>query len=116
MCNQIVDRNVYGTKEFGGLVDGPAYHAQFEGAKTVYWTDPELKYVTRLRLISDPGYPAWDVSYCHGILHDGTKVRVELPFDQLSKFRMKRDIVTYAIRDGVHAAKLGVLGAISTLC
>ena len=38
----------------------------------VYWDDPRLKRITRLRLLSDPGFPLWDVSYCYGVLHDGT--------------------------------------------
>ena len=35
----------------------------------VYWTEPGLR-VVRLRLLSDPGYPEWDVSYCHGYVGD----------------------------------------------
>ena len=52
--------------------------------RTVYWTEPNLK-ITRLRLISDRGFPYWDVSYCHGRVGD-KKVRVSLPFSQIPKF------------------------------
>lgn len=103
--------------EVGGLSDGRAYHASIPcGARTVDWTEPHLR-VTRLRLLSDPGFPAWDVSYCHGWLcSTGEIVRVELPFSQLPKRGMRAAIVKAAIRDNVYARGLGVLDNISTLC
>lgn len=102
--------------EIGGLTNGREYHDQFAGARTVDWTEPHLR-VTRLRLLSDPSFPAWDVSYCHGSLcHTGELVRVELPFSQLPKRGMRAAIVKHAIRDGVYARGLGVLDNISTLC
>lgn len=90
------------------------YHA-VDRSLTVVWTDPRLGRITRLRLLSDPGFHSWDVSYCHGELKDGTPCRVSLPFDQLPKRRWASKIVDYAIADGVHAKKLGVFDAISTL-
>lgn len=52
--------------EVNGLVDGIAYHgtrhAQEGGIETVDWTEPGLE-ITRLRLLSDPGFPLLDVSY-----------------------------------------------------
>lgn len=102
--------------ESNGLVDGIGYHDAFNAnyAGRVEWGTPGLK-VTRLRLLSDPGFPFWDVSYCHGTL-DGKNVRVELPFSQLPKRGFRRAIVQAAIKDGVHAKSIGVLDAISTLC
>lgn len=74
--------------EFNGLVNGIAYHntrhEQAGGVETVDWTEPGLE-ITRLRLLSDPGFPVWDVSYCHGILN-GRHVDVRLPFSQLPKY------------------------------
>jgi hypothetical protein len=96
-----------------GLVNGPSYHADYVKVRTVYWTEPRLK-VTRLRLVSDPGYPFWDVSYCHGEI-DGKPVRVELPFSDLPKKGMMGIIVRHAKRDGIHAKNMGLLDAISTL-
>ena len=81
--------------------------------ETVEWTDPRLKKITRLRLLSDGGYPAWDVSYCHGELQDGTPVWVELPFSQLPKGQVRGAIVQHAKRDRVYAKGLGVFEAIS---
>lgn len=109
-----VNRNVYGTRETNGLVDGQDYHAKAREV-TVRWNDPQLARVVRLRLLSDPGYPMWDVSYCHGVLKDGTLCHVELPFSQLSKRRMRAEIVEYAKADKVYALTLGVFNAISTL-
>jgi hypothetical protein len=81
----------------------------------VGWTDPKLKRIVRLRLLSDPGFPFWDVSYCVGELLDGTPIKVSLPFDQLPKRGMRRAIVEHAKRDKVYALRLGVFDAISTL-
>lgn len=101
-------------RETQGLEDPKAYHA-IDRSTVVDWTDPRLLRVTRLRLLSDPGFPAWDVSYCHGLLRDGTHCTVSLPFSQLPKSFLFRHIVAYAKRDGVHARNLGVLSAVSTL-
>lgn len=84
--------------------------------EVVSWDDPNLRKITRLRLLSDPGFPAWDVSYCHGQLRDGTRVHVQVPFDQLPKRGMREAIVRYAKRDGVYAKGLGVFDNISTFC
>jgi hypothetical protein len=110
----LVDRPEVG--ESNGLVNGPAYHADYSFARTVDWTEQHLR-ITRLRLLSDRGFPAWDVSYCHGVLcHTGELVRVSLPFSQLPKRGFKRAIVEHAKRDGLYAHGLGVLSNISTLC
>jgi hypothetical protein len=106
-------REMYGARESNGLINGTDYHKEYSGARTVQWTQPGLR-ITRLRLLSDPGYPAWDVSYCHGEIGD-EKVRVELPFSQLPKKRMLATIVSHAKRDGVNAKRIGVFDAISTL-
>ena len=112
----LVDRPSVG--ETAGLSNGIAYHGerheQDGGVDTVCWTTPGLQ-VTRLRLLSDPGFPAWDVSYCHGIL-DGRHVNVELPFSQLRKRGWKAEVIEYAKQDNVYAKGLGILTNVSTLC
>lgn len=112
---ETIDRNIYGTRETNGLVNGPAYHAARDVKAKVAWTTPGLK-ITRLRLLSDPGFPAWDVSYCHGKLN-GADVDVELPFSQLRKYgkSISSQIVGYAIKDGVNAKRIGALDAVSKL-
>lgn len=111
---QITDRPEVGEKN--GLVDGIGYHDarnQNGRPETVSWTTKGLK-ITRLRLLSDPGYPYWDVSYCHGVLN-GKDVNVELPFSYLPKRNMMKAIVEYGKKDKVFAKATGIFGAISTL-
>ena len=79
--------------------------------KTVYWTEPGL-YITRLRLLSDPGFPFWDVSYCYGELN-GTPVRVQVPFSQLPKKNMKAALYEEAKKTGRFIK--GLFDNISTL-
>ena len=54
------------------------------------------------------------MSYCHGFVGD-EPVSVALPFDQLPKRGWARAVVEHAKRDGVHAKRLGILDAVSTL-
>ena len=103
--------------ETNPLRDPSSYHKE-EITESVEWTAPRLGRIVRLRLLSDPGFPLWDVSYCHGILKDGSKVSVELPFDQLRKGgrgSVSKQIIAYAKKDGVYAKGLGVLTAVSSL-
>lgn len=100
--------------QFSSVGEGQEYHKQFYDADTVYWNTKGLK-VTRLRLLSDPGFPAWDVSYCHGFVGD-TPVHVELPFSQLPKRNWKGYIINQAKKDKVYAKGLGILDNISALC
>lgn len=111
-----IDRNCYGAIERNGLANGQAYHSerheQEGGIETVDWTERGLM-ITRLRLLSDPGFPAWDVSYCHGLLN-GRHVDVELPFDQLPKRGMRKALYQHAKKSGCFIR--GLFENISTLC
>jgi hypothetical protein len=77
----------------------------------------QLHRIVRLRLISDPGYPMWDVSYCYGELKDGTPVRVDLPRYQFSKKNLKGDLIAMCKEVGVYGKGLGLFepDVISTL-
>lgn len=119
MTETVDYRNTLGTHETNGLVNGLEYHK--EQAENMHptkpdvdWTEPGLR-ITRLRLVSDPGYPMWDVSYCYGTL-DGYTVKVGLPFSQLPKNRMMNAIIEHAKRAKVYAKRLGILDNISKLC
>jgi len=106
--------DLYGTQETNGLQNGLAYHAERHEQgyiDTVDWTEDGLE-ITRLRLLSDPGFPAWDVSYCHGIL-DGKHVDVRLPFSQLPKWGFKKALYKEAKATGKFIK--GLFSAISTL-
>lgn len=109
----------YGTVETNGLgVPGSEYHDQFDADVSVKWNHPDLARITRFRILSDPGFPAWDVSYCHGVLKDGTKVHVDLPFSQMPKRGWRKFVVEEAKRDGVYAKGIGILDrdVVSSLC
>jgi len=78
-------------------------------AGEVYITDPRLVRISRLRLVSDAGFPMWDLSYCYGVLNDGTNVRVQLPWHQFSKRNLKGDLIAMCKEAGVFGKKLGLL-------
>jgi hypothetical protein len=103
--------------ETNGLINGQAYHDSHHvnHAGTIPWTDRRLKQITRLRLLTDPGYPSWDVSYCHGVLHDGRTCDVELPFSDLPKRGMWRAIIAHGQRDHVFVKRILDDGNISKL-
>lgn len=120
--NTMYYANNYGIRNDDAITgfDAQKYHREriahgdeAGGIKVVGWTMPGLR-ITRLRLLSDPGYPNWDVSYCHGEL-DGEPVDVQLPFTNLPKRNTMRAIVEHAKRDGVFAKGIGILDNISRL-
>jgi hypothetical protein len=75
---------------------------------TVGLADPQLKCIRRLRLLSDPGFPMWDLSYCWGEMKDGTKVRVQLPRHQFTKGRLFSELIEMGKEEGVYLKRLGV--------
>ena len=95
--------------------EGQEWLGKLHGVEALCWNDERLAKVTRLRLVSDVGFPFWDVSYCWGERQDGHPCRVILPFDQVPKRGGSRFIVEEAKRDGVYAKGLGILSAWSTL-
>jgi hypothetical protein len=107
---------MYGAQETNPLVDPQRYHEEFDPERTVDLTDPELETITRLRLLSDPGHPYWDISYVHGVLKDGTQVRVQLPVHNLRKRGSINGQLYAMCRDaGVYGKGLGIYQAVSTL-
>jgi hypothetical protein len=107
----LVDRPSIG--EINGLPEG---YERPLATRTVYWNEPGLR-ISRLRLLSDPGFPFWDVSYCEGYIGKEF-VNVTLPFDSLPKKNKLKAIVDHAKKDKVFAKKIGILNpfVISTLC
>jgi hypothetical protein len=90
----------------------PSDYQHVPRSRYVPWDHPELT-ITRLRLVSDPGFPLWDVSYCHGRMDDGEEVRVQLPFDQLPKRGLFKVLYGEARKTGRYIR--GLQGAVSTL-
>jgi hypothetical protein len=72
--------------------------------ESVTWQDPELRVITRIRLLRF--YRGYDVHYALGRLISGREVGVDLPFLTLPRRKFLRAIVSYAKRDGA-LRKLG---------
>jgi hypothetical protein len=107
--------NHYGVNETNPVTLG--YHDE-EVVGFVDWADKRLAKIERLRLVSDPGFPFWDVSYCYGRLKTGGKVSVQVPFSgpaMLPKRALQKTILFWAKKEGVYAKGLGIFNAISTL-
>lgn len=104
----------YGVNETNGLQPGQNDPWLRGNPRRVGWEEPGLR-IVRLRLLSDPGYPMWDVSYCYGYIGD-EPVIVALPFDQLPKRGLNAKLIEYAKQDGIYLKRTGIFGAISTLC
>lgn len=79
--------------------------------------DPRLGRITRLRLVTDSGFPFYDVSYCYGTLKDGTHVRVSLPVFQFPRKGLTGALIEMCREAHVYAKGLGLLDGdvISTL-
>lgn len=109
-------RDTYGVRETNPLtMSGEEFQDYLQRVQDepVDWTEPGL-HITRIRFVTDPGFPMLDLSYCFGVLN-GKPVRVQLPFSQLSKRTWKTAIVKYAIRDGVNAKRMGIFDNVSIL-
>lgn len=105
----------YGHHETSPLAESGIAHTDYSGAPTLDLEDPRLVKVTRLRLLSDPGYPMWDLSYCYGLDVDGQPVRVSLPVHQFPKRNLSRALVDMAREAGRYGKGMGLLDAVSTL-
>ena len=116
-----VDRVVYGAVEQAGLMPGEQQRLLDEirdgGDQQVYWSDPRLARIVRMRFLTDPSFPMLDHSYIYGRLTDGTLVRVDVPFYQLPKRGWKGALIDFAKRDKVYLKRLGVFdeGTVSIL-
>lgn len=103
--------------ESNGIGDFPKDEIPDGSARVLDWDDPQLCRVTRLRLVTDPGCPFWDVSYCWGLDTEGKPVRVRLPFGQLPRGKGKINgfLIEQAKKAEIHAKRLGILDSISCL-
>ena len=103
----------YGVNETSPLWTSEVTHETLQDE--VYLDDPRLERIARLRLLGEGGYPFWDISYCYGVLKDGTHVRVHLDEHRISRRNAKGDLIAMARRAGVNAKRLGLLDNWSTL-
>ena len=97
----------YGVSETNNIAFADYDHTAIED--DVYLDDPRLVRIDRLRLLTEPGYPYYDVSYCYGTLADGRHVRVQLDEHRLSRRNIKGDLIAMAKRAGRYAKGLGLL-------
>ena len=98
--------NQYGVSETSPI-DGGTKSLIDRAEKRVLWDEPGLK-IIRLRLLTERGYPMFDVSYALGMLK-GEPVWVDLPFYNLPRRGWKRAIIDEAKAEGVYAKGLGIL-------
>jgi hypothetical protein len=100
----------YGVYETNGITEeGHKFREEIDRSRNIWIDDPELARIERLRLISDPGFPVWDLSYCWGVLKDGTKVTVKLTRSQFGKRTLKAELIEMCKELGVYAKGLGLL-------
>lgn len=103
----------YGVNE-DNPIDCAAYdHTAVDYSDYVPLTDPRLASVDRLRLLTEPGYPYYDISYVWGTLRDGRHVRINTDRMHLERARpgksLKAIIVEWAKEEGFNAKRLGML-------
>jgi hypothetical protein len=105
-----MNRDEYGVLESNPINDDiRATRDAIDYDNPVWLDDTRLARITRLRLVSDPGFPMWDLSYCYGELKDGTPVYVNLPQHQFSKRNLKGDLIAMCKELKVYAKGLGLL-------
>lgn len=110
--------NTYGVREINPITDDIKRMRDEAWDNNIHldWNSPYLKNITRLRLLSDPGFPVWDVSYCYGVTTDGKACRVALPFSQVPKKNMYPWLRKQAEKAGLKLYKVLPMGTVSTLC
>jgi hypothetical protein len=84
------------------------------------WAQPRFARFLRVRLLSDPGYPNWDLSYAFAEMIDGSIVRLfadDVPGGRYGfrKRSWKKDAVEEAKRWKVFLKRTEFFDAISTL-
>lgn len=100
----------YGVRESNPLWTSEATHENVDYSEgDVPLSDPRLVRIVRLRLLTEAGYPGYDVSYCYGQLSDGRFVRVDLGASFLSRRTIKADLIGLAKEAGRFAKGLGLL-------
>lgn len=97
----------YGVNETNPLWVSEVTHETVQD--TVQLNDPRLTKIVRLRLLTEAYYPFYDISYCYGMLNDGTHVRVNLDEHRISRRNAKGDLIAMAKRAGRFAKGLGLL-------
>jgi hypothetical protein len=102
----------YGVREDNPLPSAD-YHQSVDHTDplTLNELDAQGGRVTRLRLLTERGYPFYDISYAHGVLPSGQVValRTDGCPDRLRRSCLKSDLIAWAREQGVSAKRLGLL-------
>lgn len=101
--------NNYGVEQTNGIEDVTAWQQFIAEAGHTHLGDPQLAKITRLRLLTEPGYPYFDISYCYGELKNGQAVRIDGAPRHLSRRTPKGDLIAWAKSEGAYAKGLGLL-------
>lgn len=97
----------YGVNETNPLWTSEVTHETIEEHVTL--GDKRLERITRLRLLTEPGYPYFDVSYVYGVLKDGRHCRIDGAPMHLRRKAIKADLIAWAKEEGAYAKGLGLL-------
>lgn len=109
-----IDRSIRNAQAYGVNETNPLWMSESTHENvdfTIHCTlgDPRLERITRLRLLTEPGYPYFDVSYVYGVLKDGTHVRIAGAPMHLGRKTLKRDLIDWAREEKAYAKGLGLL-------
>jgi hypothetical protein len=99
----------YGVVETNPISDADlAVRDRIDYSKRYQLADRDLVKITRLRLLTEPGTPVLDLSYCYGELKDGTPVLVDLPRHQFAKHLWKSQMYAMFTEAGRYAKGMGI--------
>lgn len=100
----------YGANETNPLWMSEATHENIDYSEgDVPLSDLRITRIVRLRLLTDPGSPFYDISYCYGQLKDGRYIRVNLGDHMLPKRGTKGRLIELAKEAGRYGKGLGLL-------
>lgn len=105
----IAYRRHHGAWETNAFADPQAEFAKVDYSRLYKVSDPQVVTIVKVRAISSPGFPFWDVQYVHGELADGSRVRVDLGITQIPKGNVTGTLVDAARNAGRYAKGIGLL-------
>lgn len=109
-ANRSMDLAVrYGVDETNPLWMSEATHENVDYDQHVVLADRNLVRIVRVRLLTEPGYPYYDVSYIYGQMKDGSYVRLADAPMHLSRRNPKGDLIAWAKESKRFAKDLGLL-------
>lgn len=96
-------------REDNSIADAAYTHEAVDYSEHCALDDPRLARVDRIRLLTERGYPYFDVSYVWGTLKDGRHVRISGFDGPLPRKGLKGALVQIAKEHKVHAHGLHML-------